>query len=231
MAEKEPRFKLGDFVGWGSALVTFLTTNWTLLVTAVLAMWASSLKAVFDFANNPHVNLAIQLFVLAFWTYVGIRFLVSLRDTSRVFVAQDFRYGISPDGYSLGLDHKSDENAFQLGVHFRNHVNSAVKIKVEQFRILIDDRTCPEGDHIELILPRIAVRGIRSASFKKDVIKENMNGIVELKLIYGDPDGEYIRRFHMKVKVFIHLNKDKYGKFDNTGGVADEIISITDSSI
>lgn len=214
---------LGGLFGFAANAITFLAANWPLVVSAGIAVWATTVTGLFKIAVDPHVQVAVGVFLVILWTYIGLRFLSTLNGTANVRLVPDYRYGISPEGYAIAFDEENEDVCFNIGVAFRNHLNTAIKLKVEQFRVVLGDRTCPESQLGEIIIPRVAVRGIKSSAFKRDAVRDKMTGTIDLVLIYGDPEGEFKRRFHYKVNVNIALLRDKDGKFTNAS-VSDEHI-------
>jgi hypothetical protein len=222
---------LGGFFGLLANVLAFLTTNWGLVVTVVVAVGASVWDQAFALAKNPHVQVAVGVFLALLWTYVALRVLGSLNAISTVKMQPDFRHAISPESFGLALDEDDPEAALQLILNFRNVLNWPIKIRIDRVTLIIGDRTCPEPDKpIEMVIPRIAVRGIRSGTFKKDVIKRRNSGSIEMVISYGDVDGAYERRYRLKSKLHFNFKQDDDGKITNAG-VSEEFVSTEDEAI
>jgi hypothetical protein len=219
---------IGTFI---ANAIVFLTTSWNVVVSAALAIFAAAVGWAYDIASNPHVQVGVGTFVAALWTYIGLRTLWSFKDTKNIAIAPDYKYCINPENYQILLNPDSIDAALQITFSYRNVSSTALRVRVDDFRLIIEDRICPDPDrNIELIIPRISARGVRSGAFKKDVLKERNTGTLDVTIIYGPPDGEFVRRYHMKAKLHFAFPLDKEGKIV-AAGVAEELISEEDSPI
>ena len=222
---------IGRLIGWGAIALAYLTTPWAVAMSAALATWAVLSAAAFKFVSDPHLQTGVQVFLALLWTYTGLRFLEFMRSTSTVKVVPDYRYAINPEGYQVALDEEHPDAAFQLGVHFRNMLNLPLKVRMEQFRLTIEDRVCPDPDNYDdLIIPRVSARGVRSGAFKREAIKDRTSGVLDFTLIYGDPDGEFVRRYHQRLRLNFVFIKDDDGRYTHVQ-VADEIELMEDGPI
>jgi len=110
-----------------------------------------------------------------------------------------------------------------------NVASGAVKYKVEELRIILDDRTIasPKYDNEGGTIPRHIGRTYRFPTFKKSSIESYLGkrttGVVEFSIAYGPHDSTPIRRLKMKLNVFLRL--------DDKPGIADTIVSESDSII
>ena len=204
--------KTGSTVGWVIAIIESKIT-WVLVVSAFIGSLTSLWTTVFEFFNNRHTQIAIGVFIASLWTYIGIRVLRSSQEVVRVTTAPDYRYCLNPEGFQLFIDPKGTDLALNVGFLFRNVGNWPVRFRVEKFQLLIEDRTCPEPEKlIELIIPRIGVRLIRSGAFKKDVLNKDRNtGTLDVAVIYGPPEGDPVRRYRFKAKLQFAFPKDVEG--------------------
>ncbi len=68
-------------------------------------------------------------------------------------------------------------------------------------------------------LPLMGHRVYRHPPFKKEDIKDlfgkKLDGSIEIHIVYGDPDSDYIRRLKMKLDISLRL--------DESGAIADLI--------
>ena len=130
----------------------------------------------------------------------------------------------------MARSQKPPDAALQVGFNFRNVSTSPLRVRIEEFRLMIEDRTCPDPDNaIELTVPRLSARAIRSGAFKKDVIKEHNIGTLSVQIIYGPADGEFLRRYHFKTKLQFAFQQTE-GQV-TAGAIHEDFISDKDEPI
>ncbi len=232
MAEKFKKLRsLGD---WGTQLanlLVFLTTNWGLVVSVALGILTVFFSGLFDFFNDPRTQVAIGVFLAALWTYVGIRVLRSFGKPIHTLPETDYRYCISPEGIVVGIDPKNPDLHVSVLFALRNVGNWPLHICVEKFDLRIEDRAAQEPDKkIQLVIPRFAARTIKSGGFKKDVVKDRNTGTLNLTILYGDPDGPFVRKYSFKTKLHFIFNKDEKGEVVG-GSVTEELSTDEDSAL
>ena len=180
------------------------------------AFWSG----LFNFFSNQHTQIAIGVFLAALWTYIGLR-----------IIRRDYRYSLSPEGFQLYIDPESTDLALSVGITFRNICTHPIRIRVEEFRLQIEDRTCADPDKsIEMVVPRVSARGLRSGGFKKEVLKNRNSGTLSLIVVYGSPDGNFIRRYRYKAKLHFAFIMDEKSKVTG-GSIGEEFISEADEPI
>jgi hypothetical protein len=87
---------------------------------------------------------------------------------------------------------------------FRNVGAGPIKFRVEDLRLILDARTADHPDNIgkEVIIPRAAGKGYRSAAIPWDKSKNPLKGSADITLLYGHPEiGGYVRKFRMKLEI------------------------------
>jgi hypothetical protein len=147
---------IGTFI---ANAILFLTTNWGLVVSVALGIFAAVIGVAYDIASNSHVQVGVGTFIAALWTYIGLRTLRSFRETKNIAISPDYKYCVNPENYQLALDQESEDAALQVTFNFRNVSPTAMRLKVENFRLMIEDRSCPDPeDNLELIIPRLSAR-------------------------------------------------------------------------
>ena len=205
--------KTGETAGWIAALLDSHVT-WAGIVSLGLGGIAALTASLFAFFSDPRIQVAIGVFMACLWTYIGLRILHSYGAVSRVAVEPDYRYCLSREGYQLGYDNKATDLAFSVSFGFRNVCTAPIHLKVEEFRILIGDRTCGDPEkEIDLVVPRVAQRILRSGGFSKDVMKEERNsGTLSVSIVYGPADGKFVRRYRFKTKLQFAFMRDPKGE-------------------
>jgi hypothetical protein len=204
--------RVGETLAWIVALIETKIT-WGVLFSIALgfvaAIWSWSLEVLSD--KRTQTGIAIAL--VCFWTYVGFRVLRYLKTPIRTQPALDFRYCISPEGLNIGIDPNDDDKAVSFMFTIRNVGNWPIRIALRKFDVRIEDRAVPEPEkEFSVVIPRIGARVIKSAGFKKDVIKDKNYGSVDLVIVYGDPDGMYERMYRFKSKLHFIFKKDETGE-------------------
>jgi hypothetical protein len=223
----------GSVGGAVAATITIIETKltWGLVVSVALGAATWIWAGLFDFFNNPHTQIAVGVFLGTLWTYIGLRALLSFNKPVQMSPQPDYRYCISPEGYQLFIDPEGIDLAISVGFQFRNVGNWPVRFRVEQFKLMIEDRICQEPDEkIEMIIQRIGARGIRSGGFKKDVVKDRNTGLLDVIVIYGDPEGPFVRRYQFKTKLHFRFQEDLKGIITG-GALSEESFSEKDSPI
>jgi hypothetical protein len=129
--------RLGAPMGVLADLLTILTQNWGVLVSAAFAIWAGLSKATFRFLNDPHVQTIGNLFIWTLWTYIGLSFLYRIHTGIKTQPYVDYAFGVIIEGIGLAVDQQDDGN-FQPSISFRNVVNGAIKIQVTECRSIIE---------------------------------------------------------------------------------------------
>ena len=211
--------KAGETLAWILALIETKLT-WAAIISLGLGFLAAFWSGLFNFFSNQHTQIAIGVFLAALWTYIGLR-----------IIRRDYRYSLNPEGFQLYIDPDSTDLALSVGINFRNICTHPIRIRVEEFRLKIEDRTCADPDTtIEMIVPRVSARGIRSGGFKKDVLKNRNSGTLSLIVIYGPPDGEFIRRYRYKTKLHFAFTMDTNQKLV-AATVGEEYISDSDEPV
>ena len=214
------RFNLGTLFTNALAIVT---TNWAVVVSTIVGLAALLWQTLTDIVLNQSVQAGVFAFLAVLWTLAAIRLLSNQRKARVVTIQPDYAYSITPEGMQLFYNAESENAALQIGVSFRNVGSAPLKAKVEEYRVVLGDRTLPDTEQdVTVIMPRLSPKGIRSGTFKRDAISGQVEGSLSLRLLYGPPDGPYVRRYRVKAK--IHLRPTTDGKIH----AADELISEAD---
>jgi hypothetical protein len=224
MPERFQRLRAwGDTGTWLANILVALTTNWLITVAAIFGTVTWLWDSLFNFFHDPRIQVAIGVFLAALWTYVGMRVLRSFREPIRMLPQPEYEYCLNAEAFQLYVDPKGTEAALNVGISYRNVGNFPVRYRVEEFRLVIGDRTCADPEKVmEGVIPRICVRGIRSGSFEKAVLKDRNSGTLLVSIIYGPPNGDFVRRYRFKTKLQFSFPKNEKGEITGAAIAEDE---------
>jgi hypothetical protein len=177
-----PRFNrlrgLGP-VGNAIALVlTFLTTNWQLVVSVVVAIAAGAVDWLRAIVLNPAIITGAGAFLAALWTIIGISVLIDRRRPRIVRTQRDYRWGLTFEGlaprYTAPNEPIPDAGSLNFWIMLRNFSQSPVRYEFENIDIRIGTRAIPRIVHGTLIgyMARGAGRTSTIKGFSSNQLKE-----------------------------------------------------------
>jgi hypothetical protein len=169
----------GRFGSAGTAIanvLVFLTTNWGVVMSAVLGLVAAIYGGAYDVASNPRVQVGIGTFVAVLWTIIGILVLVDRRKPRLIRSYQDYRYGLTFEGMSPILDKDNEEAALQFSLQLRNYSMGPIQYAIEHFDVRIGSRALPEwkSEGKTVYMPRGAEEHPARSLLKKTTLKSSM---------------------------------------------------------
>jgi hypothetical protein len=101
---------------------------------------------------------------------------------------------------------------------FRNVGSLPIKVRLDEIKFIIDDRILPDSPRPgDLILARLAQRGIQTPGFKKEVfpgsIKGPVNGKIQMRVLYGylneeTTEVEFQRKLEVNIDLFLELQNE-----------------------
>lgn len=197
-----------------ATLLTFLTTNWVVVMTAALSILAGLLDWTVELFQTPGVQTAIIVFLGSLWTYIG---LVVLADRNRPRLTkpfQEYSYGLTFEGLVPNYDPKNPEGLLQFAILLRNYSAGPVKFKVEKFDIVLAKRTLGKFTRTSLgsFMPRGGARQYSNPPFSaddlKDLIGKTSKGTADFSILYGHPDLAPVRRLSMTLELVVVLNPE-----------------------
>ncbi len=206
----------------------FLSTPWGVVVTFLgsisLVLWGVSRAVI----QSPLTELSIGTFLAVLWTVIGLRVLMSFKQTASVKLEQTYEYCLNPEGYQFLI---AEDDAFQIGFNFRNLSNGPIRVECEKFDLRIEDRSCPAPEEkIALVIPRVSLRGLRSGAFKPEVLKHGAVAMLDVQIAYGPPVGAPVRKYRFRTKLHLGLQKNEHGKIIQ-GGIVEEFLGDEDKPI
>lgn len=225
--------KLGDVGAFIANVLVFLTTNWPLVVTIIVSIYAGISDWAVATVHKPSVYVTVGVFLSVLWTYIGLTFLIDRRKPRLTQPAQDYRYGLVFEGCVPVYEAANEDAALQIGLQLRNFSSGPIRYSVEHFDVRIGSRTLPKLKKGALVsyLPRGAGRTSSNVPFKKEDIIEyagrRVEGTVEFSIAYGHPEQPPERRLKMVMDVIFVFNASgALGFGGNITEESDEPISI-----
>jgi hypothetical protein len=204
-------------------IVAWVLWNWVPVVSVVAAFGAAAWAWSTQYDHLQIALAALATFLLVMWISIG--FVWIKKSNTKV----KFDWALAYQGLTLGLDTGNDAATLQIGVNFINVGPGAIKYKVDDLRVVIDDRTIanPTFDSEGGIIPKGIGRIYRFPSFKKATVQNYLGqrvvGKVEFSIDYGPYDSKPTRRLKMKLNVNFRL--------DAQPGIVDMIASEEEADI
>lgn len=124
---------------------------------------------------------------------------------------EDYSYGLGYNGVGIAFDPNNESSSLQIVVFLSNACRQPLRYKVERFDVVVGDRAITEKKYANEggVLPLVGTRQYRYPSFKKETIKDligkRAEGSIEIHIIYGGTEGEFVRRMKMKIGITISL--------------------------
>jgi hypothetical protein len=100
MAEIKWLKKFGSAGNFISTLVTLVTANWGIALSAAAAVAAVVWTQLTSIVENQRVQIGIGVFLAVLWTIVGITALIDRKRPRKVQTHHDYRYGLTFEGIS-----------------------------------------------------------------------------------------------------------------------------------
>ena len=204
-------------------IVAWFLWNWVAVVSALAAIGAAGWAWASNYDHLQITLATLATFVLIMWTAIGFVSIIRLSDKEK------YDWALAYQGLTLGLDRGNADATLQIGVNLLNVASGAVTYRVEELRVVLEDRTiaAPKYDNEGGTIPRHIGRVYRFPSFKKSSIEDYLGkrtyGTVEFSIVYGPHQSTPIRRLKMKLNVSLRL--------DDEHGIVDTIVSELDSII
>lgn len=229
---------LGGVWSYVAIVITVATTNWPLLVSTIVAFCVSLNTTVLEWVEKPAIQVFAGVFLFSLWTIIGLSILRNRKIPNPVEITNnpvsvrtvhDYAYGLILDGISVSAgrfpkSHPTYPNgdALMLTCNYRNVSQGPLRVRIEHYRVILNNRTNDEDPfQSDRIFSRLQAMGMRSGGVPIDDDDSNLSGTISLQFIYGHPDSDYVRRYHLKVniQVIIHSrNSDSISvSMDNSG--------------
>jgi hypothetical protein len=225
----------GTFGGWAANVLQFLSSIFPgLTMSAAGAAAALYFESAIELIQQPIVYVPASVFLFLLWTYIGLATLTARQRPQIVRMVHDYAYGLILEGHPTIVmgkfpnDHAAFPGGFalMLNCNYRNVSHGPIRLRVEEFRVVLNNRTNDNSDaSVELFFARLAAMGIRSGGVPIDTDAKQLDGTLTLKFVYGHPDGDFDRRYTLKLNIHIMVNLENGMATYNDDG-----IQLTDKS-
>ncbi len=203
--------KLGPLGTALANVLTLITTNWPLAMSAIVAIWTALSDWAFGLASNARLHVAVLVFLALLWTFVGITVLIDRRRPRSVRTHPDYRYGLTFEGINPNIDAQNDVGWLTFGIQLRNFSQAPILVRFDHFDVRIGTRAIPKATqkNVTGYLPRGGGRVMSVPPFKKEDVKEffgkRVTGTAEFAILYGHPESEPVRKLRMTIDITLGL--------------------------
>jgi hypothetical protein len=212
---------LVQILGWVTPALTF-----SAVVGVIVAVWSGA----FEWVQKPTVYIPAFVFAYSLWIYAALAVISGTKRTRTVRIAHDYASSFIPEGTQLTLgkfppDHPTHPNdaAFMFVFNFRNVGAGPARMRIDEFRVVINGMTGEElGEHREITFARMGLKGLRTV-VKRDAGKPNYMGIAVFRLLYGAPEGNFLRKYTYRLKINVSVDEQSGNAL-----YSDEIVEETD---
>lgn len=143
-----------------------------------------------------------------------------------------YAYSLALAGIQIGRDDNNPEGAaLQLSLILRNAADGPLRYHVEQFDVIIDDRTIshPVFTNRGAVISKGLQLMFSYPSFGKEAIRDRSKGVIRYSIIYGHPEVGFSRRAKKELNFNMRADKEVTGLHYTIRSESDEEIAITDA--
>ena len=204
--------------------ISFLTANWGLAVSAVLATFGGLWTTSSTFFHRADVQTIALIFLALFWTYIGFVVLSDRKKPRETRPFHDYRYGLTFEGIFALYNPESPEGegTLSFAIQLRNFSSGPLKYEIEVFDVIINNRILPrlKKGTFTSIMSRGAGRTSRHQGFKKEDIKDfldkQVKGTLDLVIVYGHPERDFERRLKMSFELGLLIQSNGPPSYSDT---------------
>lgn len=200
----------------GVTVKSLFVLQWAVIVSAITAtafgFWAWSAK----FAHLPIGIIALVAFAVTMWTINGVIWYANQRRPSKARITFDYSYGLMLEGIQPALDVENDVNRLEFRLQVRNAATGPIRLRVEKFRVTIEDRFYEMPQPVPAILPRASPLtvfpggGFNKAAY--EAFQPRTQGRLEMSILYGHPEDQMSRRADKVLALHLFKRRDKDGQ-------------------
>lgn len=205
--------KIGGFFANILQILTYISPALTVtaLLTAMLAMFTSAVHWV----QQPAVYATAGIFIFLLWTWIGLVVLRDQREPMSVRISHDYAYALIIDGGWQPIfgkfepTHPSYPNAdaVMMALGFRNVGAGPLRLKVEEFRVVLGGRTFDDPQiNPEITFARLSQKGVRSPAIKIDLGEQHHTGTAYCRFLYGPPEGAFQRKYTLRLSINVNID-------------------------
>jgi hypothetical protein len=220
--------RVGTFIANALAI---LATNWVVVVSVLLALWASLEDWATAFVTKPSTQTFLIVFLALLWTSIGLVVLADRRKPREVRATQDYRYGLTFEGVVPLYNPTENEGTLALGITLRNYSSGPIRYDIDSLDLRIGTRSLPKVEKGILYghMARGAGRTSMPAAFNKSDIAEFMGkrptGTLEVSILYGHPEHPPVRRLRIIFDLLFVFSETNLGFSANIKEEKDEPLS------
>jgi hypothetical protein len=184
-----------------------------MVLSAVSFIWDSFA----DIVGDSRIQIAAGIFICALWSLIGIKWLFREGRPLSVRIDHDLPYSLIFEQLQPVWNSES-QLPLAMNFVFRNVGSLPIKVRLDEIKFIIDDRILPDSPRPgDLILARLAQRGIQTPGFKKEVfpgsIKGPVNGKIQMRVLYGylneeTTEVEFQRKLEVNIDLFLELQNE-----------------------
>lgn len=212
--------KLNQISAWLGHLgnvISALTAPWLLGISIVLGAVSFVWDSFAVLASDSRIQIAGGVFICALWSLIGIKWLFREGRPLSVRINHDLPYSLIFEQLQPVWN---PESQFPLAMKFvfRNVGSVPIKVRLDEIEFIIDDRILPDSPRPDdLVLARLAQRGIQTPAFKKEVfpgsITGPINGKIRMKVFYGHlnedtTEAEFQRKLEVNIDLFLEVQNE-----------------------
>jgi hypothetical protein len=210
--------RLGPVGGAIANALTFLTTNWQVVVSVIAAIGAGAVDWLRALILNAAVIAGAGSFLAVLWTIVAVTVLLDRRRPRSVKTQVDYRYGLTFEGLQPRYTEPDlpvpEAGSLNFGLVVRNFTPSPIRYEIENIDIRLGTRAIPriQAGSMYGFMARGAGRMSTIKGFTKEQLKEFYDnadsptkGSVEVSYLYGPPEGPPERRLKLFMEIYVAI--------------------------
>ena len=206
-------------------------------MTVVASIYVALSDWALAFANRDDVRTAAVVFLVILWTCVGISILIDRRRPRTVKSEQDYRYGLTFEGFHpvIGAEFDQDDSELRFAIQLRNFSSGPIKYMLEDVDIRIGNRALPlllKGTLFGF-MARGSGRTSTTSAFKrrdfKELVGHRLEGTAKFIIVYGHPEMPPVRQLTITMSLVLEIpEKGPFGFGSNILGESDIAITWVD---
>jgi hypothetical protein len=219
----EQKFKklraAGDWGGHAANVLTFITTNWSATLAAILGIGTWLNKRAWGVVMTPAVEAGIVVFLAVLWTVIGLTVLFDRRKPRKVQTHLDYRYGLTFEGavpQFIAADAGVPQaGCLGIGIQVRNFSPGPIGFTIEAADFRLGNRATKKykANSISGYMARGAGRTNNTGPFESKEIKDFygaglIEGTADVTYTYGPPEEPPRRRLKISLEIAVFIPKD-----------------------
>lgn len=222
--------KYGPLGSAVSTAIGLLSAQWILAISVVLGLVAAAWTTANEFVRLPAVQTGAATFLAVLWTFIGLDTVLRRKKAVIVRTEQDYRYGLTMEGIFPNYIPDDPHETLTFALLIRNFSTAPIKYEIEEFDVRIGNRALPkiQKGRLKGYLPRGGGKRSAPGTFSQDDIKDfvgkKVTGTIEIKVLYGHPEREPVRRLKINLDMILQINPPAIMYGDNITEESDEAL-------